>query len=124
MPLKSVLICADAQLMRCMMRKIVAGGGYEVVGEAEDRQRAIEMYVATWPDVVIIDFASELSAVEAVREFKRVDPDARIVISTEMRSHGLIADALEAGAHGFILKPFIAKRVLETLDDMGGGGAA
>jgi two-component system chemotaxis response regulator CheY len=107
-----------------MMRKIVVSGGYEVVAEAEDRQRAIELYVATWPDVVIVDFTSELSAVETVREFKRVDPDVRIVISTEMRSHTLIADALEAGAQGFILKPLIAKRVLETLDDMGGGGAA
>ena len=43
---KRVLICDDAAFIRMMLKDILSRGGYEVVGEAQNGQRAVEQYAA------------------------------------------------------------------------------
>lgn len=120
----SVLLCDDALFMRTMLRGIVTAGDYEVIGEAENGRRAIEQYQALRPDIVVMDMVMpELSGVDAVREIRRIDPQARIVMCSAMGQQQLVADALAAGAQGFITKPFTASRVLEALVDLMEGAA-
>ena len=114
----SVLLCDDALFMRTMLRGIVNAGGFEVLGEAENGRRAVEQYVALRPDVVLMDMVMpELSGVDAVRQIRQLDPNARIVMCSAMGQQQLVAEALEAGARGFITKPFTASRVIEALTD-------
>lgn len=121
----SVLLCDDALFMRTMLRGIVSAGGYEVIGEAENGRRAVEQYKALRPDIVVMDMVMpELSGVDAVREIRRLDPGARIVMCSAMGQQQLVSDALEAGARGFITKPFTASRVIEALVDLMQGAAA
>ena len=51
---KSVLICDDAAFMRVMIKDILTKNGYEVVGEAENGQKAVEKYLETKPDLVMM----------------------------------------------------------------------
>ena len=115
----TVLLCDDALFMRTMLRGIVSQAGYEVVGEAENGRVAVELYRTTRPDIVVMDMVMpELSGVDAVRSIKQFDPEARIVMCSAMGQQALVADALAAGAKGFITKPFTASRVLEALVDL------
>ena len=115
----TVLLCDDALFMRTMLRGIVSQAGYEVIGEAENGRVAVELYTSLRPEIVIMDMVMpELSGVDAVRGIRQLDPEARIVMCSAMGQQALVADALAAGARGFITKPFTASRVLEALVDL------
>lgn len=115
----TVLLCDDALFMRTMLRGIVSQAGYEVIGEAENGRVAVELYASLRPEIVIMDMVMpELSGVDAVRGICEIDPNARIVMCSAMGQQALVADALAAGARGFITKPFTASRVLEALVDL------
>jgi two-component system chemotaxis response regulator CheY len=112
----TVLLCDDALFMRTMLRGIVSGAGYEVIGEAGNGRAAVEMYVTLRPDIVLMDMVMpELGGVDAVREICALDPNARIVMCSAMGQQQIVSDALAAGARAFITKPFTPSRVLEAL---------
>lgn len=103
-----VLIADDQHLVRTGLRMILdAQPGMEVVGEAADGRRAVELARELRPDVCLFDIRMpELDGIEAVRELAGpgvADPLAIVVITTfdlDEYVHG----ALKAGARGFLLK--------------------
>jgi two-component system chemotaxis response regulator CheY len=113
---QTVLICDDANFMRSMLSSILERGGLEVVGEASQGLEAVVKYKALRPDLVTMDIVMpEMGGLEAVREIRAHDPRARILMCSAMEESGLVAEALEAGACGFITKPFKASGVLEAV---------
>lgn len=121
----TVLLCDDALFMRAMLRGIVSSGGYEVIGEAGDGRAAVELYATLRPDVVLMDMVMpEMSGVDAVRQIRAFDPSARIAMCSAMGQQQLVSEAQNAGAMGFITKPFTASRVLEALNELVNGRAA
>ena len=121
----TVLLCDDALFMRAMLRGIVSSAGYEVIGEAGDGRAAVDLYTKLRPDVVVMDMVMpEMSGVDAVREIRKLNPMARIVMCSAMGQQQLVAEAENAGASGFITKPFTASRVLEALNELMNGRAA
>jgi two-component system chemotaxis response regulator CheY len=116
----TVLLCDDALFMRTMLRGIVTAGGCEVVGEAENGRAAVEMYIRLRPDVVLMDMVMPLmGGVEALVEIRAFDPNAHVLMCSAMGQRELVDEALEAGARGFISKPFTPAQVLETLASIG-----
>jgi len=116
----TVLICDDALFMRTMLRGILGAGGCEVVGEAENGRAAVEMFIRLRPDVVFMDMVMPLmGGVDALREIRTFDPNAHVIMCSAMGQKALVDESLEAGARGFISKPFTAARVMETLNDLG-----
>ena len=80
---------------------------------------AVEQYVALRPDIVFMDMVMpEMGGVDAVREICRIDPAARILMCSAMGQQQIVAEAVQAGAKGFITKPFTASRVLEAVSDL------
>lgn len=64
----NVLIVDDAKFMRMTLAKMLENGGHTVVGEAENGQRAIELYREVRPDVVTMDITMpEMTGIEAVK---------------------------------------------------------
>jgi two-component system chemotaxis response regulator CheY len=111
-----VLIVDDATFMRMMVKDILEKNGYEVVGEANNGIKAVEMYKAEKPDIVTMDITMpEMDGIEAVKEIKAFDPSAKIVMCSAMGQQSMVMDAIRAGAKDFIVKPFQADRVLEAI---------
>ena len=52
---------------------------------------------------------------EAVKEIKKVDPGAKVVMCSAMGQQAMVIEAIQAGARDFIVKPFQADRVLEAI---------
>lgn len=116
----TVLICDDALFMRTMLRGILAAGDYEIAGEAENGRSAVEMYVRLRPDLVLMDMVMPLlGGLDALREIRTFDPGARVLMCSAMGQQELVDEALEAGARGFVTKPFTPARVLEALAELG-----
>ena len=111
-----VLIVDDAAFMRMMLKDILSKNGYEVVGEAENGQIAIEKYKDLRPDLVTMDITMpELDGISAVKTIKKQDPNAKVVMCSAMGQQAMVIDAIQAGARDFIVKPFQPERVLEAV---------
>lgn len=113
---KKVLIVDDAAFMRMMIKDILTKNGYEVVGEAENGQVAVDKYRELKPDLVTMDITMpEMDGIAAVKEIKSQDPGARVIMCSAMGQQAMVIDAIQAGAKDFIVKPFQPERVLEAV---------
>lgn len=113
---KRILIVDDAAFMRMMIKDILTKNGYEVVGEAENGQVAVEKYQELKPDLVTMDITMpEMDGIAAVKAIKAIDPNARIIMCSAMGQQSMVIDAIQAGARDFIVKPFQPERVLEAV---------
>jgi two-component system, chemotaxis family, chemotaxis protein CheY len=112
----TVLICDDAPYLRTLMSTILQRGGFEIVGEAESGKQAVEEYKRLRPDVVTLDIVMrEMSGIEALREIRKFDENARVLMCTAMANQHLVAEARAAGAREFVTKPFQPSRLLEAI---------
>jgi two-component system chemotaxis response regulator CheY len=111
-----VLVCDDAIFMRTMISDILSQAGYEVVGEAESGNQAVQRYQQLKPDLVTMDIVMpDMGGIEAVREIIKIDPSARILMCSAMGQQALVIEAIQAGAKDFVVKPFQPSRVLEAV---------
>lgn len=113
---KRVLIVDDAAFMRMMLRDILVRGGYEIVGEAENGLKAVELYQELEPDLVTMDITMpEMDGISSLKKIREVDPEAVVIMCSAMGQQALVIDAIQAGAKDFIVKPFQPDRVLEAI---------
>lgn len=113
-----VLIVDDSKFMRMLLGDILSRHGFEVL-EAESGEEGVQVYLREHPDLVTLDILMPgRDGIETVQDLRARDPEARIVMVTALGMEDYIQRALEAGARGFILKPFSPDRVLETLQEV------
>lgn len=111
-----ILIVDDAAFMRMMIKDILSKNGFDVVGEAQDGNQAIEKYKELEPDLVTMDITMpEMDGITALKEIKKINPEAKIIMCSAMGQQAMVIDAIQAGAKDFIVKPFQADRVLEAI---------
>jgi two-component system chemotaxis response regulator CheY len=112
----TVLVCDDAVFMRAMIGDILTQAGLEVVGEADSGAQAVEKYKQLKPDLVTMDIIMpEMGGIDAVKEITNFDPHARVLMCSAMGQQALVAEAIQAGAKDFVVKPFQPSRVLEAV---------
>jgi two-component system chemotaxis response regulator CheY len=111
-----ILVVDDAAFMRMMLKDILTKNDFEIVGEAEDGKKALEKYKELQPDLVTMDITMpEMDGIEAVKQIKNFDPEAKIIICSAMGQQAMVIDAIQAGALDFIVKPFQPERVIEAV---------
>jgi two-component system chemotaxis response regulator CheY len=114
MPSK-ILVVDDAAFMRMMIRDILAKHGYEI-HEAVNGRDAVEKFEDLRPDLVTMDITMpEMNGLDALREIRSMDEDARVLMVSAMGQQKMIVEALEMGAMDFLVKPFQPTKVLETV---------
>ncbi len=112
-----IMVVDDTAFMRMMLKNIITAHGYEVVEEVGNGLEAVEKYGKAKPDLVTMDITMpEMDGITAIKEIKKIDPDAKIIVCSAMGQKSLVIDALEAGAKDFIVKPFESQRVTNALD--------
>lgn len=113
----AILIVDDNDIMRTVLRGILRGDDYEVVGEARNGNLAVDLARRLKPDIVCLDvMMPEKNGLEALCEIKAARPETEVVMITGNTDQGTVQEAIMGGAGGFIVKPFNAARVLDTLD--------
>lgn len=112
----SVLIVDDAAFMRMMIKDILTKNNYEVAGEAANGLEAVEKYKELRPDLVTMDITMpEMDGIEALRNIKQIDSNAKVIMCSAMGQQAMVIDAIQSGAKDFIVKPFQADRVIEAI---------
>ena len=111
-----VLIADDSGFMRNALREMLESAGFDVVGEAQDGAEAVAAFERLHPDIVMVDLVMpRQSGIDVVREIRRLDPCARIVMCSARGLETLVMEALQEGALDYIVKPLRAAFVLPTL---------
>lgn len=115
-----ILVVDDTKFMRKMLTDILKQYGHEVVGEAENGRQAVQKYEELQPDIVLMDITMpEMDGIEAMKEIRKLNPTAVVLICSAMSQQDLISDALKAGANGYVMKPFKPNRVNEIVRKYG-----
>lgn len=115
--MKKVLIVDDAAFMRMSLKTILEKNGFVVAGEAENGQIGVRKYKELSPDVVTLDITMpEMDGLTALKEIRKIDSNAKVVIVSAMGQEGYVREAIMCGAKGFIVKPFTNEHVLKTLN--------
>lgn len=111
-----VLIADDNDLMRTLLRGILRNEDMQIVGEARNGAQAIEMVERFRPDIVFMDVVMpEMDGLEALQVLKKAHPKVSIIMVTGNPSMDNVQESIQGGASGFIVKPFNAAKVLDTL---------
>lgn len=122
--IKVVLIDDDA-LVRAGLRTILSSAGdIDVVGEADDGSRALELVRRARPDVAVVDIRMPiLDGIEATRLI-RAEPDPpKVLVLTTFQLDKHVFAAIEAGANGFLLKDTPPLELIEAVRVVAAGDA-
>jgi two-component system chemotaxis response regulator CheY len=112
---RSILIVDDAAFMRMMLRDILVSAGY-VVYEAVDATDAVAKYESLRPDLVTMDITLPAGdGIEATARIRATDPSARILMVSALGESRVMQAALDAGAVGYLVKPFQPDKVIELV---------
>jgi NarL family two-component system response regulator LiaR len=115
-----VLIADDHAIVREGLRTLLAGErGMELVGEAADGEEARRQALALKPDVILMDLVMPgQDGLTAIREIRRVNPDARILVLTSFAEDDKVFPAIKAGAIGYLLKDSLPDDLLKAIRDV------
>lgn len=116
----SVIIADDNDMMRGILRGMLRGEEYDVIGEVRNGLAAVDMVERLKPDIVCMDVVMpEKNGVEALGEIKAKLPETEVIMVTSNSDPETVQESIQNGASGFIIKPFNAARVLDTLEKIG-----
>src|SRR5512134_1647468 len=102
-----VLVVDDHTVVRKGLCALLSSPRYniDVIGEAGDGAQAVTQTRSLQPDVILMDLLMPIkTGLEALREIRAEDPDARVLILTSAADRAQVLAALKAGARGYILK--------------------
>ena len=118
---KKIMVVDDSALSRRTLRRILEAAGYSVV-EAEEGMAALELYFIEKPDLVFLDLVMKgMYGLDVLAKLREMDADARVVVASADIQASTRALVEEAGALGFINKPFAAEHVLGAVESAMGG---
>jgi two-component system chemotaxis response regulator CheY len=110
-----IMIVDDAEFLRMRISKMLVGDGYEVM-EAENGAKAVELYKASQPDLVLMDITMpEMDGLTALKHIRQFDPKAKVVMLTALGQESVVLEAIKSGAKDFVVKPFERERVMAAI---------
>jgi two-component system chemotaxis response regulator CheY len=110
---KGVLIVEDAAFMRELIRTTLTSGRIKIIDEAENGRIAVEKYKEILPELVILDIdMPEMDGLEALKAMREFDPDAKVIMCSQVSKQSTVDDAIRLGALNFIAKPFKPEKLL------------
>jgi len=111
-----VMIVDDSRFSRNVLRDILKNEGYEVVGEAGDGLKAIEMATELKPEIIFLDVEMpKLDGIGAIPRILEQDPGIKIIMCTALGQKKIIVEATKAGAKDYVIKPYKKENITSVL---------
>lgn len=123
-PIRLVLVEDHADFRESVSMVLEKRGGYQCVGGFSTMEDALEAFRAGLKtDLVLSDLGLPgMSGIAGIRKIREILPEARVLVLTAFTDKAKVFAALEAGAHGYLVKAGSATRLMETLEEVLAGG--
>ncbi len=101
-----IVIAEDHTILREGLKSLLrADPDFDIVGEAEDGRDAIRRVQTLSPDLVLMDLSMpRMNGLDALKEIKKQNPEAKILVLTVHKTEEYVLTTLQAGADGYVLK--------------------
>ncbi len=118
-----IVLVDDHKLLRGILRSLLESNpDFEIVGEAEDGKQGLELAGEWKPDVLISDLRMDgMDGLELTREVRGLSPATRVIILTMYGDPIYVAQAMEAGASGYVLKGCDLNDLLQAIESVASG---
>jgi two-component system, NarL family, response regulator NreC len=121
LPLQIVL-ADDHELVREGLRSLLVKQHFEVVGEASEGRKAVELARDLRPDIVVVDYSMPLlNGLEAAREIHTVSPSSKTILLTVHMEDQYVFEALRAGVRGYVVKTQAAADLIRAIQEVSRG---
>jgi two-component system response regulator NreC len=119
-----ILLTDDHTLFREGMKTLIdAESDMEVVGEAAQAGEAVLLTQQLRPDIVLMDIGMNgMSSFEAIRQIRKDRPETRVVFLSMYDDEEYLAEGMEVGASGYVLKDSPADQLLSAIREIHHGG--
>ena len=110
--MEKIMLVDDAAFMRMMIKNALTQKGYSNFVEAQDGAEAVKKYDEEKPDLVIMDITMpNMDGLQALKKIRESDTSAK-------GQESMVVDAIKSGAKDFIVKPFNAERIVQTVNSI------
>jgi two-component system, NarL family, response regulator NreC len=118
-----VVIVDDHAILRSGLKRVLeAEPDIEVVGEAENAERAVFETLQTKPDVIVMDVVMPgKSGIEGMPAVLQAAPDAKVLVLSMQDDPRYVREAFDAGASGYVLKEAADTEVVGAVRAVAGG---
>ena len=120
-----LMLADDHRMLREGLSRSMAEQGFDIVAQARDGAEAVHLAIQTRPDVILMDVTMpEMDGVEACRNVRAEIPDARIVMLTMHADQEVLANAIRAGACGYLVKDCSTQEIASAVRMAAAGDTA
>jgi len=117
-----IAIVDDHPLFRAgVARSLGEIGGFELVGEGASADDAERLARSSTPDILLLDISMPGGGLNALTGILATTPEQKIVMLTVSETNADVAQALKAGARGYVLKGVGSKSLADILRDVASG---
>jgi DNA-binding NarL/FixJ family response regulator len=118
-----ILLADDHRILRTSLRELLEKQPFlEVVDEAEQGKKAVQLCLKRQPDVVLMDISMpDLNGIEATRQIINSCPNIRVIILSAHSGHQYVADVFRAGASGYLLKDCSSDELVSAIRTVASG---
>ncbi len=110
-----ILIADDQEALRSLLSRMLQREGFEPI-EADDGERAIELYRSLSPALVISDIVMpKMDGLTLLTEIKKIDPSTAVILMTGHGNEEILLKALQGGATNFFKKPFNVRGLIREI---------
>lgn len=116
--MKRVLVVDDSLYMRTMISDALSKAGYEIIAQAANGEAAIDMALEHKPDLITLDnILPDMIGTDILRVLKQDEHlESKVVMISAVGQESVIQEGMSLGASNYIVKPFTADGLVETIN--------
>ncbi len=115
-PTAKIIIVDDSNTIRSVLRSLLASEGHEILGEFSSGRNLIEAVGEFEPNIICLDYnLPGVNGLDLLKEIHTAHPGVAVVMITGNESSALEKAAADAGASGFIRKPFTQAKIIKDI---------
>ncbi len=113
---QNIMVVDDSPIAVKKLKMMLEQLDFNIVATASNGKDVLETYRTALPDLVTMDIVMpEMDGIEATRTLMTEFPSARVIMITSMGQEQMVLEALQAGAKGYLIKPYQEIKLYEAI---------